>query len=81
MLPTGRGELPLTRYINGAAFEPEVVAMMTLAFEDALARLKLSDRTDPLVEILAKAIIACAHQGERDASACADQAIRAIGRS
>ena len=72
--------MPLTRYINGAAFEPEAIAMMTLAFEDALARLKLTDRADPLVEILAKAIIACAREGERDASACADRAIRAIGR-
>ena len=39
----------MRRYIDDGAFSPEVVAAMSVAFDDALNKLKLVDRDDPLV--------------------------------
>jgi hypothetical protein len=50
-------------------FGPDDLSAMTAAFEGALAKLGLKDRTDPATELVAKRIIALAKQGERDLSA------------
>ncbi len=39
---------------------------MTTAYEHALVALKLTDRTDPITEIIAKKIIERAKRGELD---------------
>jgi hypothetical protein len=48
------------------SFGPEDIASMSAAFEAALGRLGLVDRTDPLTIEVAKLIIEFAKQGERD---------------
>jgi hypothetical protein len=52
--------------LQGAAFGPEAVKAMTTAYEGVLQELKLSDRSDPLTEIVARTVIDCAQTGERD---------------
>ena len=47
-------------------FTPEDVAVLTAVFEETLQALRLVDRNDPAVTMLAKRIIAFARQGERD---------------
>jgi hypothetical protein len=60
--------MPIYRMLQGAALDDEAVKAMTTAFEDALGELSLTDRTDPLTEIIAKRIIECGQHGERDPS-------------
>jgi hypothetical protein len=48
------------------AFEPEAITAMTTAYEDILRTLNLTDRQDPLTEIVANKIIKAAELGERD---------------
>lgn len=54
------------RILQNSAFTPEQIKQMCLAYEAALAELKLSDRNDPLTSAIAKAIIEAAEIGERD---------------
>ena len=52
--------------LQNSAFAPEQIKQMCLAYEAALAELKLRDRSDPLTLVIAKAIIEVAKTGERD---------------
>jgi hypothetical protein len=47
-------------------FSPEDVIAISSAFEDTLQALRLVDRTDPCVLMIAKRIIELAKHGERD---------------
>ena len=58
--------MAIYRLLQGAAFDPEAVKALTDAYEATLQKLKLTDRTDPLTEIVATAIITAARSGERD---------------
>ena len=69
-LPPGlEGALRLAIYRlleKNAFFDPEAVKAMTTAYEAILRSLKLSDRSDPMTEIIAKRIIDVAKTGQRD---------------
>jgi hypothetical protein len=54
-------ELPI---LDGVQFDPETRRVMGVAFEAALSALRLSDRSDPIVAIVAKKIIDRAKAGE-----------------
>ena len=45
------------RMLSSGAFDPDTVNAMTTAYEHVCAALDLVDRTDPLKEVIAKAII------------------------
>lgn len=51
---------------------------MVAAFESVLASLRLTDRTDPITELVAKKIIECAQTGEYDRTKLRDCALAAI---
>jgi hypothetical protein len=51
---------------------------MTTAFDSALDKLGLIDRTDGVTELVAKRIIALAKQGERDPARLCDGALRSL---
>jgi len=53
---------------------------MTEAFRGGSARLGLRDRYDPVTEIIARRIIACAQQGERDPARLCDLALSSLNR-
>ena len=52
-------------------FGPEDIADLTTAFEAALAKLGLVDRSDPTTLTLAKLIIELTKAGEREPGRCA----------
>jgi hypothetical protein len=54
------------------------IKAMTTAYEDALQELKLTDRSDPLTEVVAPKIFECAQKGERDTDRLRDHALKAI---
>jgi hypothetical protein len=58
--------MPIRPLLRDGHFTPEDVAVLTAAFEDTLKELRLVDRNDPAVAVVAKRIIALARQGERD---------------
>ena len=46
--------MAIYRLLKFAAFDPEMIASMTAAYEDALRVLRLADRQDPITELVAK---------------------------
>ena len=70
--------MPIYRLFEGEAFQPEHIQAMSHAFEETLGKLSLKDRSDPLVELVAKKIIELGQQGERDPGRLRDGAVRAL---
>jgi hypothetical protein len=65
------------RLIEGAAFEPEIIVLMTRAYQDAVKR--VGKGQPPLVlETLAKRIIEVAGSGERDLQKMIEYAVRGV---
>lgn len=58
--------MPITPFLKGQVFEPEITRAMGIAFENASKILKLVDRSNPLTELVAAKIIELAAMGERD---------------
>ena len=54
-------------------FGPDTVAVLAVALEDTLRQLRLVDRNDPAVTIVAKTIIELARRGERDPVRCVNK--------
>jgi len=66
--------------LQGAAFDAQAIAAMTEAFAEALRQLGLRDRNDPVTEIIARRIITCAQQGERDPARLCELALSSLNR-
>ena len=64
----------------GPVFGPEDAAQLTAAFEVALSKLGLVDRTDPMTMTVAKLIIQLAKNGERDPQKLCDDALKSLGK-
>jgi hypothetical protein len=56
--------MPITPYLNGQYFDPETKRVMGVAFEMTRTALRLEDRADPIVALLAYKIIELAKGGE-----------------
>ena len=54
--------------LQNSAFAPEDIAPLVAAYEDCLRNLKLSDQSDPVIELVAKKIIELAQTGIRDSA-------------
>ncbi len=70
--------MAIYRMIREAVFEPEAIERMTAAYEHALKMLQLTDRTDPLTELVARKIIEVAELGERDPDRLYQRALDAL---
>ena len=71
--------MPITPYLDGMSVDPETKRVMGVAFEMTLAALRLSDRSDPFVAIVARKIIALAADGERNADRLCAQVLNGLG--
>jgi hypothetical protein len=61
--------MPIRRYLGAdSSFAAEDVTNIGHAFSAALDKLGLKDRSDPMVEMVARRIIRAAMAGERDPS-------------
>jgi hypothetical protein len=74
------GALSLHKFVQeeqqeGGVFGPDEIAVMTTAFDQLLRDFKLSDRDDPLVEMLAKLVIELVRNGERDPNKLREQVL------
>ena len=70
--------MAIYRLIRESVFEPEVIERMTTAYEHALKVLQLTDRNDPITELLARKIIYIAGRGERDPERLCSRALAAL---
>jgi hypothetical protein len=66
------------RLLQQAAFNPEDIERLVAAYEDSLRTLKLTDRSDPLTETIAKKLIEVAQTGERDPRLLRRRALAAL---
>ncbi len=58
--------MPIYRSFLDAPFAPEQVALMDAVFEEVCLELGLARKDDAFRDIIAEAILACAHNGIRD---------------
>ena len=65
---------------NNDWFGPEDIAGLATAFEAALAKLGLVDRSDPTTLTLAKLIIELAKAGEREPERLCDSALKRLSK-
>jgi len=65
---------------NSHWFGPEDVAALTTAFEAAVGKLGLVDRSDPTTVTLAKLIIELAKAGEREPERLCDSALKRLSK-
>jgi hypothetical protein len=73
--------MAIYRLLQHSAFAPEDIAPLVAAYEDCLRALRLSDRSDPITEMLAKKIIELAQTGIRDSVHLRRLALQEIGVS
>jgi hypothetical protein len=71
--------MAIYRIFQTGVFEPEEIAIMSAAYEDALNVLKLANRQDPITELVARKIIAVARSGERDPKGIRELALKELG--
>jgi hypothetical protein len=73
--------MAIYRMIRESVFEPEAIERMTAGYEHALKVLELTDRQDPITELVAWKIIAVAEVGEPDVDRLCQRALEALGMS
>jgi hypothetical protein len=62
------------------AFDPETIAVMVSAFEDALRELRLTDRADPATELVARTVIDFTEVEDRDPVRLREQVVRSLSK-
>jgi hypothetical protein len=73
--------MPITIFLDGYKPDPETIRVMGVAFEMVRAALRLNDRNDVAVEIIAKRIIDLAKEGERNPGLLCERALRDLRAS
>jgi hypothetical protein len=73
--------MPITIFLDGYKPDPETKRVMGVAFEMVRAALRLNDRNDVAVEIIAKRIIDLAKEGERNPDLLCERALRDLRAS
>lgn len=70
--------MPVTPFLKGQAFDPELVEAMGAAFVSTCDALGLTDRTDPITAQVAEKIIELAERGLRNPTAMQLMAIEKL---
>ena len=68
--------MPISIFLEGQKFDPETKRIMGVAFELTRAALRLVDRDDLAVAIIAKKIIELAKAGERNPDLLCEGALK-----
>ncbi|MGP0089107.1 MAG: hypothetical protein ACLPKB_03995 [Xanthobacteraceae bacterium] len=66
------------RLLENHVLGPELVNVMTMAYEDVLDVLQLPDRDDPLADIIARRIVELALSGQIDPKCIPDQVLQSL---
>ena len=71
--------MAIYRLLQEEAWDQADIERLTAAYEAALAKLRLVDRTDPLTELIAKKIIEVTRNGEQDPASICARAVKELG--
>lgn len=72
--------MPIYDILKGGAFEPKHIEAMGQAFEAVCSGLGLTNRDDPLRDLVARKVIECAQRGEYDPRRLARIVLSALQR-
>lgn len=70
--------MPIRGFLNGQAFEPEVVRQMSLALETICGKFGMKLADDPATRIVALKIIQLAQRGVRDAPTLSEMTLKEL---
>ena len=73
--------MAIYRLLQNSAFVPEDIGRLVAAYENCLRILNLSDRSDPITELIAKKVIEVAQTGMRDPARIGQLALEVAGMS
>ena len=71
--------MAIYRLLKNSTLEPEEIACITKAYEEALHTLCVEERDDPLTELIAKNVIKIAQTGVHDVAQLSALAITGLG--
>ena len=71
--------MAICKLIANGSFGPDEIEVMKAAYEDALIDVGVTDRNDPITELIAKAIVNATASGERDPNEVMERALNALG--
>ena len=71
--------MAIYKLIANGSFGPDEIEVMKSAYEAALADVGVSDRDDPITDLIAKAIVNVISIGERDPKQAMERALNALG--
>ena len=71
--------MAIYKLIANGSFGPEEIKAMMEAYEGALIDLGITNRDDPVIELIAKSIINVTASGERNAILVKERAVNALG--
>jgi hypothetical protein len=74
--PQGPSTMPIHRLIQNLSFNQDDIDRLAAAYEEALRALHISDRDDPINEVIAQRIIEGARAGVRDPGDLCKRAIK-----
>jgi hypothetical protein len=64
--------MPIRPYLQGQAFDPDSIRVMSVAFENACSQLGILDKHDAVTKIVARTVIDMAQRGFRDEASLTD---------
>ena len=73
--------MAIYRLTQHSAFGPDEIALMHEAYEAALVKLDLKDRSDPMTEVVARSVILLTQSGEKNPARICELAVQALGES
>jgi len=64
--------MPIRPYLQGQAFDPDSIRIMSVAFENACKQLGILNKHDAVTKIVARTVIEMAQRGFRDEDSLTD---------
>jgi hypothetical protein len=71
--------MAIYKLIANGSFGPDEVEVMKAAYEAALVDVGVTDRDDPITELIGKSIVNVTATGERDPKIVMERALNALG--
>jgi len=71
--------MAIYKLIANGSFGQKEIELMSAAYESALVNLGITNREDPITELIAKAIVNVVATGERDPKLVEQRAMNALG--
>jgi hypothetical protein len=71
--------MAIYKLIANGSFGPDEIEVMKAAYKAALIDVGVTDRNDPITELIAKSIVNVTASGERDPKEVMERALNALG--